>query len=72
MRNDPPRQVADPAAIPVLPWRDTLLLSVRPPGPDLGGLPAPCRDALLEYPCVVAELGKKIAGLLSEALGVAA
>uniref|UniRef100_A0ACD5XH85 Uncharacterized protein n=1 Tax=Avena sativa TaxID=4498 RepID=A0ACD5XH85_AVESA len=72
-RNDPPRQAATPDAVPVLPWRDTLLISVAPPGPDIGRLPAVCREPLLEYHRVVADFGKKKLGaLLSEALGVEA
>ncbi|KAK1665169.1 hypothetical protein QYE76_053328 [Lolium multiflorum] len=57
---------------PLLPWRDTLQVRFGPPAPDLSHLPAACRDALLEYQRCMTEFGKKIAGLLSEALGVGA
>ncbi|XP_048568864.1 1-aminocyclopropane-1-carboxylate oxidase homolog 1-like [Triticum urartu] len=72
-RNDRPRQAARPDAIPVLPWRDSLTISLAPPGPHMGHFPASCRDPLLEYHRVMAEFGKKkIGALLSEALGVGA
>ncbi|PNT68515.1 1-aminocyclopropane-1-carboxylate oxidase homolog 1 [Brachypodium distachyon] len=76
MPNDPPRRAADPEALPVLPWRDTLIVSVSP-GAGAGGgierLPSECRDALKEYRDAVSELGKEtLSGLLSEAMGVGA
>lgn len=76
MPNDPPRRAADPAAIPILPWRDTLHVNIgqkhltTPGGGSLGRLPTECQDALAEYQRAVSDLGKTVAGLLSEALGV--
>ncbi|KQK08219.1 1-aminocyclopropane-1-carboxylate oxidase homolog 1 [Brachypodium distachyon] len=59
--------------IAILPWRDTLQARFGPPpAPELGKLPASCRDALEEYQKVMAGFGKEVAGLLSEALGVGA
>ncbi|KAM0906920.1 hypothetical protein ACQ4PT_016457 [Festuca glaucescens] len=43
-----------------------------PAAADFGRLPAACRDALVEYLRCIEELGKKMARLLSEALGVGA
>ncbi|KAF8670736.1 hypothetical protein HU200_050401 [Digitaria exilis] len=57
---------------PVLPWRDTLRVRFGPGEPDLGRLPAACRDALREYQRSLTAFGKEMAGLLSEALGVGA
>ncbi|CAO2177097.1 unnamed protein product [Urochloa humidicola] len=66
--NAPPRQL--------LPWRDSLRVRFGPwdhdGEPDLGRLPAACRDALREYQRALAGFGKEMAGLLSEALGVGA
>ncbi|CAO2179640.1 unnamed protein product [Urochloa humidicola] len=66
--NAPPR--------PLLPWRDSLRVRFGPwdhdGEPDLGRLPAACRDALREYQRALAGFGKDMAGLLSEALGVGA
>uniref|UniRef100_A0A0D9V1S5 Fe2OG dioxygenase domain-containing protein n=1 Tax=Leersia perrieri TaxID=77586 RepID=A0A0D9V1S5_9ORYZ len=61
-----------PTPSPVLPWRDTLVVrfgSGDAP-PDLARLPADCRDALQEYHRALVGIGREIAGLLSEALGV--
>lgn len=55
---------------PLLPWRDTLRVRFGPGEPDLGRLPAACRDALQEYQRSLTAFGKEMAGLLSEALGV--
>ncbi|KAI4975423.1 hypothetical protein ZWY2020_049030 [Hordeum vulgare] len=61
------------SAGPLLPWRDTLQVRFGPPpAPDLAHLPPACRDALVRYQLLMTELGKKMAGLLSEALGVGA
>ncbi|KAM0873898.1 hypothetical protein ACQ4PT_037770 [Festuca glaucescens] len=57
---------------PLLPWRDTLQVRFGPPAPDLSHLPAACGDALLQYQRCMTEFGKKMAELLSEALGVGA
>uniref|UniRef100_A0A0E0C3A7 Fe2OG dioxygenase domain-containing protein n=1 Tax=Oryza meridionalis TaxID=40149 RepID=A0A0E0C3A7_9ORYZ len=56
---------------PLLPWRDSLVVRFGPgPGaPDLGRLPASCRDALPEYQRSLTVFGKEMARLLSEALG---
>ncbi|KAL6654522.1 hypothetical protein ACP70R_007987 [Stipagrostis hirtigluma subsp. patula] len=56
---------------PALPWRDTLSLCFLPP-PDGPDLPPACRDALLEYHRSLAEFGRSMTALLSEALGVGA
>jgi isopenicillin N synthase-like dioxygenase len=58
------------AASPLLPWRDTLRVRFGPGEPDLGRLPAACRDVLQEYQRSLTAFGKEMAGLLSEALGV--
>ncbi|KAJ1283976.1 hypothetical protein BS78_03G169000 [Paspalum vaginatum] len=55
---------------PLLPWRDTLRVRFGPGEPDLGRLPAICRDALQEYQRSLTGFGKEMAGLVSEALGV--
>ncbi|KAL6615361.1 hypothetical protein ACP70R_037631 [Stipagrostis hirtigluma subsp. patula] len=57
---------------PLLPWRDSLRVRFGPAEPDLGRLPAACRDALLGYQRSLTAFGKEMAGLLSEALGVEA
>ncbi|KAB8081746.1 hypothetical protein EE612_003242 [Oryza sativa] len=59
------------AASPLLPWRDSLVVRFGPgpEAPDLGRLPASCRDALPEYQRSLTVFGKEMAGLLSEALG---
>ncbi|XP_020174128.1 1-aminocyclopropane-1-carboxylate oxidase homolog 1 [Aegilops tauschii subsp. strangulata] len=68
-----PIQPGKNSAGPLLPWRDTLQVRFGPPpAPDLAHLPPACRDALLKYQLLMTELGKKMAGLLSEALGVGA
>ncbi|WVZ70272.1 hypothetical protein U9M48_018949 [Paspalum notatum var. saurae] len=63
-----------PANAPLLPWRDSLSLRLHDGAakPDLDHLPKACRDALLEYHRSMTGLGKEIARLLSEALGVGA
>ncbi|KAG2589102.1 hypothetical protein PVAP13_5NG387700 [Panicum virgatum] len=62
-----------PVTAPLLPWRDSLLLRFdKLRDPDLRNLPAACRDSLLEYHRALTRLGKEIAGLLSEGLGVGA
>ncbi|KAF8730457.1 hypothetical protein HU200_017035 [Digitaria exilis] len=53
-------------------WRDTLRVRFGPGEPDLGRLPAACRDALREYQRSLTAFGKEMAGVLSEALGVGA
>ncbi|CAM0902863.1 unnamed protein product [Alopecurus aequalis] len=55
----------------LLTWRDYLRVYLQGP-PDLGRIPAFCRHALMEYRRCIDEFGKKITGLLSEALGVGA
>lgn len=55
---------------PLLPWRDTLRVRFGPGEPDLGRLPAACRNVLQEYQRALTAFGKEMAGLLSEALGV--
>uniref|UniRef100_A0A0E0JJU7 Fe2OG dioxygenase domain-containing protein n=2 Tax=Oryza punctata TaxID=4537 RepID=A0A0E0JJU7_ORYPU len=61
------------AASPLLPWRDSLVVRFGPgAAPDLGSLPAACRDALPEYQRSLTGFGKEMAGLLSDALGVGA
>uniref|UniRef100_A0A8R7V2L5 Fe2OG dioxygenase domain-containing protein n=2 Tax=Triticum urartu TaxID=4572 RepID=A0A8R7V2L5_TRIUA len=68
-----PIQPGKNSAGPLLPWRDTLQVRFGPPpAPDLAHLPPACRDALLKYQLLMTALGKKMAGLLSEALGVGA
>ncbi|TKW14820.1 hypothetical protein SEVIR_5G192900v4 [Setaria viridis] len=66
--NAPPRQ----EGAPLLPWRDSLRVRFGPwdGEPDLGRLPAACRDTLREYQRALTGFGKEMAGLLSEALGV--
>ncbi|PUZ56385.1 hypothetical protein GQ55_5G294300 [Panicum hallii var. hallii] len=62
-----------PVTTPLLSWRDSLILRFDHPGdPDLRNLPAACRDSLLEYHRSLTRLGKEIAGLLLEGLGVGA
>ncbi|KAL6607979.1 hypothetical protein ACP70R_041042 [Stipagrostis hirtigluma subsp. patula] len=70
----PPPQPGQRATMPLLPWRDSLILRFDDPAAELGldRLPAPCRDALLEYRRSATAFGMEIAGLLSEALGVGA
>ncbi|KAL6884636.1 hypothetical protein ACP4OV_010572 [Aristida adscensionis] len=74
----PPR-AGQPATLPLLPWRDSLVVRFGPAeaAAELGlddhlRLPVVCRDALLEYHRSLARLGKEMAGLVSEALGVGA
>ncbi|XP_062201150.1 1-aminocyclopropane-1-carboxylate oxidase homolog 1-like [Phragmites australis] len=67
-----PQQAGQPAAASLLPWRDSLRVRFGPGEPDLGCLPAACRDALQEYQRSLTGFGKEITGLLSEALGVEA
>ncbi|XP_051220437.1 1-aminocyclopropane-1-carboxylate oxidase homolog 1 [Lolium perenne] len=55
---------------PILPWRVSLRVLLQ--AADIGRLPAACRDALVVYLRCIEELGKKMARLLSEALGVGA
>lgn len=69
---NPPHQAGQPAAAPLLPWRDSLRVRFGPTAPSLGHVPAACRDALLEYQRLLAGFGKEMAGLLSGALGVGA
>ncbi|XP_066308959.1 1-aminocyclopropane-1-carboxylate oxidase homolog 1-like [Miscanthus floridulus] len=66
----PPRNAGQHANVPLLPWRDTLVLRFGHDKSQLNHLPAACLDALLEYHQSLTALGKVIAGLLSEALGV--
>ncbi|RCV25701.1 hypothetical protein SETIT_5G186100v2 [Setaria italica] len=70
-----PRDV-QPAATtpPLMSWRDSLIVRFdhHPGGPDLRILPPACQESLLEYHRSVTRLGKEIAGLLSEGLGVEA
>jgi len=62
--------IAPQQGAPLLPWRDTLRVRFGPGEPDLGRLPAACRDVLQEYQRSLTAFGKEMAGLLSEALGV--
>ncbi|XP_022685597.1 1-aminocyclopropane-1-carboxylate oxidase homolog 4 [Setaria italica] len=57
---------------PVLPWRDSLRVRFGPGEPELGNLPAWCRDALRVYQRLLKGFGEEMAWLLSEALGVGA
>ncbi|CAD6238404.1 unnamed protein product [Miscanthus lutarioriparius] len=66
----PPRNAGQHANVPLLPWRDTLVLRFGHDKSHLNHLPAACLDALLEYHQSLTALGKVIAGLLSEALSV--
>jgi isopenicillin N synthase-like dioxygenase len=66
----PARNAGQPANAPLLPWRDTIVLRFGHGESHLDHLPAACLDALLEYHRSLTVLGKMIAGLLSEALGV--
>ncbi|PAN45709.1 hypothetical protein PAHAL_9G136000 [Panicum hallii] len=59
-------------AAPILPWRDSLRVRFGPGEPELGSLPARCRDALHVYQRLLKGFGNEVAGLLSEALGVGA
>lgn len=59
-----------PSPLPLLPWRDSLRVRFGPGEPDLGRLPAACRNVLQEYQRSLTAFGKEMAGLLSEALGV--
>ncbi|RLN16427.1 hypothetical protein C2845_PM02G02690 [Panicum miliaceum] len=59
-------------AAPILPWRDSLRVRFGPGEPELGSLPARCRDALHVYQRLLKGFGEEVAGLLSEALGVGA
>ncbi|KAL6607980.1 hypothetical protein ACP70R_041043 [Stipagrostis hirtigluma subsp. patula] len=69
----PPPRAGEPATLPLLPWRDSLIVSFGAPAEaELDHLPAACREALLEYHRSLAGFGKEIAGLLSEALGLRA
>ncbi|KAL6884635.1 hypothetical protein ACP4OV_010571 [Aristida adscensionis] len=71
----PPPRAGQAATMPALPWRDSLVLRFGVAGDDadeFDHLPAASRDALLEYHRAAAALGREIAGLLSEALGVGA
>ncbi|TVU08351.1 hypothetical protein EJB05_41754, partial [Eragrostis curvula] len=69
-----PPQRGQPAAFPVLPWRDSLLVHFESGGKSAGpdDLPPVCRDALLEYHRCLTGFGKEMAALLSEALGLPA
>jgi hypothetical protein len=59
-----------PNPVGLLLWRDFLRVSLGSPAPDLGRIPAACRDALVEsYRCLEA-FAMEIAGMLSDALGV--
>ncbi|CAO2203643.1 unnamed protein product [Urochloa humidicola] len=61
------------ATTPLLCWRDSLIVRFDcARDPDLRSIPAPCRDALLEYQRSMARLGRELAGLLLEGLGVEA
>ncbi|TVU42799.1 hypothetical protein EJB05_09222, partial [Eragrostis curvula] len=70
----PPPQHGQPAALPLMPWRDSLIVPFFDGGePD--NLPAVCRDALLEYHrslTTTTGFGKEMTALLSEALGLPA
>jgi isopenicillin N synthase-like dioxygenase len=58
---------------PLMPWRDSLIVGFDHPttgDPDLRILPPACRESLLEYHRSCTRLGKEIAGMLSEGLGV--
>lgn len=68
----PPRNAGQAANAPLLPWRDTIVLHFGHGESHLDYLPAACLDALLEYHRSLTGLGKVIAGLLSEALGLGA
>ncbi|OEL17521.1 1-aminocyclopropane-1-carboxylate oxidase-like protein 1 [Dichanthelium oligosanthes] len=62
-----------PATAPLMSWRDSLIVRFDyPADPDLRSLPGACRGPLLEYHRSLTSLGKGIAGLLSEGLGVGA
>ncbi|TVU08356.1 hypothetical protein EJB05_41759, partial [Eragrostis curvula] len=69
---NPAPQRGQPAALPPLAWRDSLTVHFDygddSAAPD--DLPPVCRDELLEYHRSLTQLGKEIAALLSEALGL--
>ncbi|CAL4888474.1 unnamed protein product [Urochloa decumbens] len=67
-----PRGVT-PATTPLLCWRDSLIVRFDcSRDPELRSIPAPCREALLEYQRSMARLGRELTGLLLEGLGVEA
>ncbi|CAL4976028.1 unnamed protein product [Urochloa decumbens] len=67
-----PRGVT-PASTPLLCWRDSLIVRFDcSRDPELRSIPAPCREALLEYQRSLARLGRELTGLLLEGLGVEA
>lgn len=66
----PPRNAGQPANAPLMHWRDTLILHFGHAESHLDHLPAACVDVLLEYHWSLTALGKLIASMLSEALGV--
>ncbi|CAO2183829.1 unnamed protein product [Urochloa humidicola] len=61
------------ATTPLLCWRDSLVVRFDcSRDTELRSIPAPCRDALLDYHRSLAKLGNELAGLLLEGLGVEA
>ncbi|TVU08352.1 hypothetical protein EJB05_41755, partial [Eragrostis curvula] len=69
---NPTPQRGQTAAFPVMPWRDSLIVNFES-GDDSAepdDLPPVCRDALLEYYRCMTRFRKKMAALLSEALGL--
>ncbi|KAJ4849362.1 hypothetical protein Tsubulata_037733, partial [Turnera subulata] len=49
-------------------WRDSLYCTMVPDPPNPEELPAICRDVMIHYSVEIMKLGKKLFGLLSEAL----
>ncbi|CAL4949427.1 unnamed protein product [Urochloa decumbens] len=61
------------ATTPILCWRDSLIVRFDCAwDPELRSIPAPCQDALIQYQRSMARLGRELAGLLLEGLGVEA
>ncbi|KAL7144917.1 hypothetical protein ABFS83_07G043200 [Erythranthe nasuta] len=57
-------------SVPTVNWRDTFLSFMAPNPPKPEELPASCRDIQIEYSRHVMNLGFRLFGLLSEALGL--